>query len=138
MWQPEEWRQNIFDGCGTLRLMADPTSLDEEFLRTWIGQQQPDRADRATLIRAVLDVANRDDIELSLEALSAAVVMLHGARSELDRLELDLMRAASDNGHNWALIAQVFGYRSKQAAHARASSLFHRLDVRTQSTEDER
>ena len=74
---------------------------------------------------------------MPVEVLGGAVVVLMGMRSELDRLELDLMRTASGCGHNWNVIAQTFGYRSKQAAHARASALFHRLEVRTAPTSGE-
>lgn len=121
--------------------MTDPTALDETALREWIAAekrpQEPGSSDRAALIRTLLEVARRGDAELPIEVLSAAAVLLQAGRSELDRLELDLMRAASDGGHNWSMIAQVFGYRSKQAAHARASALVHRLEYRTESPGDQ-
>jgi hypothetical protein len=61
--------------------------------------------------------------------------MLMAARTALDRLELELMRAASEHGNGWSWIADAFGHRSKQAAHARASALHRRLDYRAPDEE---
>jgi hypothetical protein len=69
--------------------------------------------------------------------LYASALMLMAARTELDRLELGLMRAAGERGFSWNLIAAAFGHRSKQAAHARAGALHHRLEHHTSDREGE-
>ncbi|GAB09266.1 hypothetical protein GOARA_035_00220 [Gordonia araii NBRC 100433] len=105
---------------------------DDELLQSW-GRRRSDSdsiGDRASLVQTAVETAAAEG-DLPLDVLSAAAITLQAARSDLDRLELALMRAASDNGHSWSVIAQVLGFRSKQAAHARASALVHRLEVRT-------
>ncbi|UFS99132.1 hypothetical protein [Nocardia huaxiensis] len=121
--------------------MHDPGHLDAAMLRDWLRSAPPPpaaepEAAQANLIRAVLDKQAGGE-PLPTGVLYACVLALTAARSELDRLELDLMRAAADSGHSWAVIAEAFGYRSKQAAHARASALHHRLEYRAASPDRE-
>ncbi|KZM70093.1 hypothetical protein [Nocardia terpenica] len=120
--------------------MVDSTHPDRKVLRDWLGSP-PDAStpDPANLVRAVLDRFAADEATAMPEAvLDACAVLLSAARSDLDRLELELMRAAGEHGVGWARIAVAFGYRSKQAAHARASALHHRLEYRTGTTEEGR
>lgn len=116
-------------------MQIDAAALREWLQTTALPSVGTRAAEQADLVHAVLSKLATDDLPLPTEVLNACVVMLMGARSDLDRLELELMRAASSRGHNWTLIAEAFGFRSKQAAHARASALHHRLEYRTADPE---
>ncbi|GAB2564830.1 hypothetical protein [Nocardia heshunensis] len=124
--------------------MADPEGPDAALLAEWLSTTSPAsrdaaQANPAAAVRAVLDrLGSNDGIELPHRVIYAAVVQLTAARTELDRLELELMRAASEHGNSWSWIAEAFGHRSKQAAHARASALHRRLEYRTIDEEDNR
>ncbi|MFJ9369566.1 hypothetical protein ACIRRA_34825 [Nocardia sp. NPDC101769] len=110
----------------------------------WLHATSPASSDApqdnpAAVVRAVLDrLAADDEVELPHRVIYASVVLLMAARTELDRLELELMRAASEHGNSWSWIAEAFGHRSKQAAHARASALHRRLEYRTLDEEETR
>lgn len=121
-----------------------PTSdrPEEEVLHHWLNDTPPRRdassTDKAHLVREVLKVVHQEEeTALPLDVLNSCAITLFAARSDLDRLELQLMRAASEAGHSWTVIAETFGFRSKQACHARASSLAHRLEYRTADEDGE-
>ncbi|MGW4244373.1 hypothetical protein [Nocardia sp. NPDC004722] len=115
---------------------------EAELLADWLRTTAPVSGDvpqhnPAAAVRAVLErLAEVDGVELPHRVIYAAVVQLMAARTELDRLELELMRAASEHGNSWSWIAEAFGHRSKQAAHARASALHRRLEYRTIDEEE--
>lgn len=115
--------------------MPSTTGPEIAVLREWLRNRTaptatPQGEDLVPTLRAVLD-ALPGTPELPDEVLFSGARLLFAARAELDRIELGLMRAASERRISWTVIAQVFGYRSKQAAHARASALHHRLEYQT-------
>ncbi|MEV6072644.1 hypothetical protein AB0L82_39395 [Nocardia sp. NPDC052001] len=124
--------------------MPDPEHPDAALLTEWLATTAPPSSQApqhnpAAVVRAVLDrLAADDTAELPHRVIYAAVIQLMAARTELDRLELELMRAASEHGNSWSWIAEAFGHRSKQAAHARAAALHRRLEHRTLDEEEPR
>ncbi|MGV9408775.1 hypothetical protein ACWDOP_02580 [Nocardia sp. NPDC003693] len=124
--------------------MPDPEQPEAELLREWLRSPpippvEPPRDDPAAMVRAVLErLVSGHSGELEDAVVYASVVQLMAARTELDRLELELMRAAGDHGRSWTWIAEAFGHRSKQAAHARASALHRRLEHRNPDEEEDR
>lgn len=122
--------------------MPDPDRPEAVILYEWFqatspSPNEPPRDDPAAIVRGVLGRLD-DGAELPHDVVYACVVLLMAARTELDRLELGLMRAASEHGNSWSWIAETFGHRSKQAAHARASALHRRLEYRTFDEEEDR
>lgn len=122
--------------------MPDPERPEAAVLREWFqatspSPNEPLRDDPTAIVREVLNRLD-DGVELPHQVVYACVVLLMAAQTELDRLELGLMRAASEHGNSWSWIAEAFGHRSKQAAHARASALHRRLEYRTLDEEDNR
>ncbi|MBF6327885.1 hypothetical protein [Nocardia transvalensis] len=123
--------------------MSDGRAFDREVVREWLaGTTEPVQAgedEPRELVRAVLSrLAEDDQAAPTSGLLTACSLLLVAARTELDRMELELMSTASERGLGWSAIAESFGYRSKQAAHARASALYHRLKYRTGESEGER
>ncbi|MCM6772177.1 hypothetical protein NDR87_02200 [Nocardia sp. CDC159] len=116
--------------------MSEAGKWDLALVREWLnrppgaGERVPE--DPKEAVRAVVSrLAADEGVVPTPEVLGACALMLTAARAELDRLELALLRAAGERGVGWATIAETFGYRSKQAAHARASALYHRLEYGT-------
>lgn len=112
--------------------------LDEWLQATSSSTNETPRGDPAAIVRGVLNRLDNNGVELPHDVVYACVLLLHAARTDLDRLELGLMRAASEHGNSWSWIAETFGHRSKQAAHARASALHRRLEYRTLDEEETR
>ncbi|WP_028478855.1 hypothetical protein [Nocardia sp. CNY236] len=122
--------------------MPDPEPPEAALVTEWLLATSPAQNDAhhsnpAAAVRAVLDrLAADDEVELPHHVIYASVVLLMVARTELDRLELELMRAANEHGNSWSWIAEAFGHRSKQAAHARASALHRRFEYRPLNEEE--
>ncbi|AOW94033.1 hypothetical protein BFN03_18880 [Rhodococcus sp. WMMA185] len=123
--------------------MPDPERPEAAMLDEWLqatssSTNEAPRDDPTAIVRGVLNRLDNDGVELPHHVVYACVVLLSVARTDLDRLELGLMRAASEHGNSWSWIAETFGHRSKQAAHARASALHRRLEYRTLDEEENR
>ncbi|MFI1916644.1 hypothetical protein [Nocardia sp. NPDC020380] len=121
--------------------MHDSEWSDAARLAQWLESTSPSPRegageDPAAIVRQVLDRLADGEVELPHHVVYGCVLLLTAARTELDRLELGLMRAASEHGNSWSWIAETFGHRSKQAAHARASALHRRLEYRTLDEEE--
>lgn len=62
----------------------------------------------------------------------ASLLLVRHLRSELDRQELDLIKAARSTGLEWAELAEPLGVRTKQAAEQRALRLQASWETRTE------
>ncbi|MFI5776496.1 hypothetical protein [Nocardia sp. NPDC051570] len=117
--------------------MTETGQWDRAVAREWLDglPGPPDGRspeDPKEVLREVVSRLSADEQAVPTpQLLAACAAMLSAAHTELDRLELAILRTAGERGVGWATIAEWFGYRSKQAAHARASALYHRLEYRT-------
>ena len=132
MHSPESAEQDRVVAARDRLLTAGAADLPH---RPWQHPNEP--PDDVTLLRFALSRASGQVGHASREELAAALVLLEGARADLDALETALLFTARAEGMTWPEIADLLGLRSPQAAQQRLQRVSTRLpgsrDTETQN-----